>query len=154
MKRTLFFILSIMFALQYQAYGDIEIYADGHKYDSMEAYQESKSAPVVKSSADSGQAKMLKVAKKGISDLTRHKLYVMSIENGIVGVFQDFYHTWVVSGHQMAITFKPKTPVSRRISLAQLQDAIAKAVTSTKGPKLLITGPGKLRIMALSAANK
>ena len=69
-----------------------------------------------------------------------HKLYVLSVENGVVGALQDFYQTWGQADLQ--------TPQS--ISSGQLQEAIQQAVTTSKDPKLLISEPGKVRIMALT----
>ncbi len=163
MKRILFLVLCIHL-FQPQAYGAIEIYAKGHKYDSIEAYQESKRvaaeqlAPTKASlnsqqedyvrqeaqklgmDVDFSKVKTFQVNQKNISDLTRHKLYVMSVENGVVGALQDFYYTRGQSGFQM----------DRRSSSKQLQEAIQEAVTASKEPKLLISEPGKVRIMALT----
>jgi hypothetical protein len=125
MRRILFLLLCINL-LAPLAYGAIEIYANGHKYDSLQAYLVSKKSAVVKTS---------QVSRKNLSDSTRHKLYVLSIENGMVSALQDFY--------------MPGTLIGRTITSKQLQGAIQQAVTASQDPKLLISKPGKVRIMAL-----
>ena len=69
-----------------------------------------------------------------------HKLSVLSVENGVVGALQDFYKT------QGPYDFQ----IPHQISSAQLQKAIQQAVTTSTEPKLLISEPGKMRIMALT----
>ena len=129
MLRILFFLLLIP-NLQSQAQGAIEIYANGHKYDSIQAYQLSEK-PTIKSSHSK---------YKGLSDSTLQQLYALSVENGVTGVLQDFYQGWE----------RIETPVVRILSSQQLQKAIQLAVTSSQDPKLLITGRGKMRIMGLT----
>ena len=73
-------------------------------------------------------------------DKALHKLYVLSVEDGVVGAFQDFYQPQGQSDIQ----------VSQKISSAQLQSVIQQAVTTSNAPKLLIAQPGKVRIMALT----
>jgi hypothetical protein len=133
MKRILFLLLWISPVLGSQAWA-IEIYADGHQYNSFQAYQASKK---------STKASTPQVNRSGLSDATLHRFYVLSIENGMVGALQDFYQNWGQSYLQMP----------RRISSDQLQKAIQEAVTTSKDPKLLISTPGKVRIMAMSPEN-
>jgi len=73
--------------------------------------------------------------------LTQHKLYVLSVENGVVDALQDFYQPQGQQGF----------PIGQEISSEQLQAAIQQAVTASKEPKLLISEPGKVRIMALTS---
>jgi len=61
----------------------------------------------------------------------------------VVGALQDFYQNWGQSEVQ----------VPRTISSEQLQVAIQQAVATSKEPKLLISEPGKVRIMAMSPDN-
>ncbi len=127
MIRTLFFILTIILAYGPQAQGSIEIYAKGQRYASLQAYLQSEKP----------------VHPKPLSDNTRQKLYQLSIENGMVGVLQDFYLTMD----------KPVPVMARTITTNQLQEAIEQEVTSSKGPKLLISEQGKVRIMTLATSD-
>ena len=70
-----------------------------------------------------------------------HRLYVLSVENGVVSALEDFYQTRGKSDFQ----------ITRNISSEQLQEAIGQAVAMSKDPKLLISEPGKVRIMALTS---
>lgn len=118
-------LLCVFPVLVPQARGAVEIYANGHQYDSLQAYLASKKSVA----APSPPGKL--------SDTALHKLYVLSVENGVVGALKDFY----------------STPVGRSITAAQLQEAIQQAVTRSKDPKLLISKPGKVRIMAIFPDN-
>ena len=164
MKRTLFLLLSLLPAVQ--AWGGIEIYVKGHKYDSMEAYQASK-RPVVAAvttavpvplnnqqedyirqeaqrmgfKVDLSKIKTFQVGKQDPKAL--HQLYVMSVERGMAYALTDFY--------QSRGQFDFHIP--RQIASSQLQGAIQQAVTNSPSPKLLIAEPGKIRIMALTADN-
>jgi hypothetical protein len=120
MKRILFLILWVIPVLGTQAQGAIEIYANGHKYDSPQAYLTSK--------------KTAPVNQKELSDASLHKIYVLSVENGVVSALQNFYQTWGQSDF---------------ISPEQLQEVIQQEVTTSEDPKLLISGAGKVRIMSL-----
>jgi len=123
--RILFLVLCLIPVFGPQARGTtIEIYANGHKYDSLQAYLLSKNSATLPSSPQK------------LSDGALHKLYVLSVENGMVGALQDFYKTWGQSDFQ--------------ISAEQLPQAIRQAVTTSKNPKLLISRPGKVRIMDLT----
>jgi hypothetical protein len=124
MKRILFLVLWVVFVFQTPAYPAIEIYANGHKYDSPQTYLASRKS-----------AKILQGNQKDLSDATLHKLYVLSVENGVVGALRDFYQTRGQSDF---------------ISPEQLQEAIQQAVTTSKDPKLLISGAGKVRVMSFS----
>jgi len=119
-KQEMFFlVLSIVACLLPQrAHGGIEIYADGHQYNSLQAYQLSKKTAVTPS---------------------MHQLYVLSVENGVKGALQDFYET-----RRAAVA-----PWAHKISSGELQGAIAQAVTASNGPKLLISQPGRVRVMDL-----
>ncbi len=155
MKRILFLVLCVFPVFGPQARGAVEIYANGHQYDSLQAYLASKKSAVAQSPStpaslnsrqedyirkeaqqlgikvDFSKVKTLKVNQKKLSDTALHKLYVLSVENGVAGALQDFY----------------STPVGRRIFPEQLQGAIQQAVIRSKDPKLLISGPGKVRIL-------
>jgi hypothetical protein len=128
MKRRLFFLLWIIFVFQAPAYPAIQIYANGHSYGSLQAYLTSK-----------GSAKTAQVNHEDLSDAARHKLYVLSVEHGVVSALQDFYQTRGQSYFQ--------------ISPEQLQEAIQQAVATSKEPKLLVSEGGKVRIMALIAGD-
>ena len=164
MMRNLFLILWVIGPLSSQAHAAIEIYANGHQYNSMQKYLAMEKAAAAKAASTPGALNsqqedyIRKAAKKlgvdvdfskiktfqlgpsNISDNTRHRLYVLSIENGVIGALEDFYQGRQQSG----------LPMPHRIFLAQLQEAIRKAVTTSKEPKLLISEPGKVRIMAIS----
>ena len=134
MMRILFLILWIIPLLAPEAHADIEIYVNGHKYPSFEAYRAAEKLVLLK-------PKPSPVPLKKISDAIQHKLYVLSVENGVVGALRDFYQNGGQSDLQ----------VTRQIVPDQLQAAIAQALATSKGPKLLIATPGKVRIMALTA---
>ena len=120
MKRILFLVLWVILVFQALVYAQIEIYANGHKYNSLQEYLASKKS-----------AKTFQGHQKNSFDAALHELYVLSIENGMVDALQDFYGTLA----------------NRSITPQQLQEAIQQAVTRSKGPKLLISEPGKVRIM-------
>ena len=135
MLRTLFLILWTIPFMASLAEGDIEIYANGHKYNSIQAYVAAKKL------AASRPAPTPVPLKGNMSDATLHKLYVLSVENGVVGALQDFYQNVGHSDFQ----------ITHQISSDQLQEAIQQAVTTSKDPKLLIAEPGKMRIMGLKS---
>lgn len=167
MKRILFLLLWLIPILGgAQAQGaTIEIYVNGHKYDSLQAYLTAKKNAILQNvptpaelndqqeddirkaakklgfNVDFSKVKTFQVDHQNISDTTRHKLYILSVENGVVGALQDFYQTWGQSDIQ----------IPRKITSEQLQEAIQQAVLRSKYPKLLISEPGKMRIMALTA---
>ncbi len=123
--RTLFLALwAIMLACP--SAQSIEIFVKGRKYQSLEAYQASQKPP---------QSKTDQVKPQEITDAVQHKLYVLSVENGLVNALEAFYQ-----GHGHA-----KVPLSD----LQLQEAIKQAVTQSPGSKILIAGPGKVRVMSL-----
>ena len=163
MKRILFLVLWTIPLLGPQVQAGIEIDVNGHSYDSLQAYQASKKAAALSSSipaslnnqqedyirqaaqklginVDFSKIKTFQVNQESLNDTTRHQLYVLSVENGVVSALQDFYHNRGQYDIQMP----------HRISSAQLQGAIQQAVTRSKDPKLLISEPGKIRIMAIS----
>ena len=117
MMRILFLALWVILGFGIQAQGAIEIYIKGHKYASLQEYLTSKNPPAATSLKS--------------SNIASHELYVLSVENGVIDALQDFY----------------STPVGHSITPEQLQEAIQQAVTRTKDPKLLISEPGKVRIM-------
>jgi hypothetical protein len=168
MKRTVFLLLWVIPVFASLAYGDIEIYANGHRYSSLQAYLDSKkvaAAPAPATPAllnsqqedyirqetqqlgmnvDFGKIKTLQINHKNLSDGALHKLYVLSIENGMVGALQDFYQAWGQSNLR----------VNNIISSEQLQEAIQQAVATSNEPKLLISEPGKIRIMVLTVEDR
>lgn len=133
MKRIVFLVLWIIPVLGTRAQGGIEIYVNGHKYGSFEAYLASKKT--VAANVPVSQK------PKGLSDLTLHKFYVLSVEHGVVDALEDFYENWG----------QLDNPMPRKISSEQLQEAIQEAVSASKDPKLLISEPGKVRIMSMSS---
>ncbi|MDE1921127.1 MAG: hypothetical protein KGJ09_06845 [Candidatus Omnitrophica bacterium] len=151
MKRTLFFTLSVFFACQ-SACGAVEIYAAGRRYISFEAYQEAQNAAQASAAAvaldrrqksDDRQENDIRrqAGKLGIKmDLSAHRLYVLGAENGMNKALQDFNQKPGETGPR----------AFRAISSEELQEAIQRAVTVSKTPKLIIAQPGKLRIMDLS----
>jgi hypothetical protein len=142
MLRIVFLFLCLIPALGPQAFGSIEIYAKGHKYDSIQEYLASKKLPV----------NSIQESQNNLSDPTRHRLCVLGVENGIVTALQDFYEPNIPLG-VAASSLMPSARtllVSRKLTVEQLQEAIQQAVTASKYPKLLISEPGKVRIMALT----
>jgi hypothetical protein len=175
MMRILFLVMWIIPVLGSQAQGDIEIYANGHKYDSLEDYLESKKPVEVKSpptqvslnsqqqddirqeaqqlgiKVDINKIKTFQVNPKKLSDQALHRLYIRSIEDGVARALRDFYQTRGQPDSPMTRTLS----IGRSITAEQLQEAIQQAVTASKGPKLLISEQGKVRIMSLTPqANK
>jgi len=164
MKRILFLCLWALIILQTPTRAEIEIYADGHKYVSLQAYQDSERSLALQPSAqdaaalssqqddyireetkqlgmdvDLGKIKTLRIAPSDLSGTTRRQLFVLSVENGVAGALQDFYSNRAQGDVQ--------TP--QKISSDQLQEVIQQAVTKSKEPTLLIAQPGKMRIMSL-----
>ena len=128
MMKALFLILFLFLGLDAPAQTPVEIYANGHKYDSLQAYEASKS-------------KTLNVTSNPLSEATMHKLYILSVEKGMVAALQNFYRTfWVGSDFTLG----------ERIAPDQMQEAIKKAVTASGSTKLLIAGSGKVRIMTIN----
>ncbi|MBF0511872.1 MAG: hypothetical protein HQL13_06050 [Candidatus Omnitrophica bacterium] len=163
MMRILFLVLLGMFIFLPSSRASLEIIVNGHKYSSWAEYQASKN-PVVQSQVkpvsletqeelyirqkakqsgvdvDFSKMKTLQVKEARISEATRHKLYVLSVENGVVRALEDFYQMHRGWGH-----------IAQNLPVNQLEGAIQQAVTQSKSPKLLISEPGKLRIMSLNA---
>jgi len=160
MLRILIFLLCVpVFAPL--AHGAIEIYVNGHKYDSMQAYLDSKKPIAARPSlipvtlnkqqendirkeaqqlginVDFSKVKSIQIAHNHSYDTIRHKLDVLSVENGMVSALQDFYTQGTAPG--------------RSITPEQLQQVIQQALTASKEPKLLISEPGKVSIMTLSS---
>jgi hypothetical protein len=166
MKRILFSCFCLFPFLVARSYGAIEVIIDGHKYDSLQDYAQAKKNALLQSTVapvaldknqeddirkavqklgirvDFNQMKTFQINQEGLSDASRHKLYVLSVEKGVVGALQDFYKT----------VGQADFPMNHRISTDQLQEVIAQAVGKSKYPKLLISSPGKMRIMALTAS--
>ena len=164
MKKILFLLLWIIPIFQFQAQAAIEIYANGHEYHSFQAYLEArkpivKKPVLMKASLDKQQEdfiraqalklgvevdfrniKTFQVNQKKLSDSSLHKLYVQGVENGMVDALEDFYQS----------LGQPDIRMSRKISSEQLQEVIQQAVITSQYPKLLISEPGKVRIMALT----
>ncbi len=88
---------------------------------------------------DLGKIKTFQVKQMKLADTVLHKLCILSVENGVVDALQDFYGS------------RGRSDFHRMITSSQLQEAIEQAVRTSKEPKLLISGPGKVRIMALTA---
>ena len=135
MMRILFLVLCSMTAVQFTAQAEIEIYADGHKYSSLQAYKTSEKSDRV----DLSKIKTDQLKSMSLAEMAQHKLYVLSVEKTVVGALQGFYQNWG----------SPDIKEAREISSGQLKDVIQEAVTSSKDPKLLISGAGKVRIMRL-----
>ena len=129
------------------ANGAIEIYANGHKYNSLQEYA------LWKESVNNPKGKSFQASQKNLSDETLRKLYALSIENAMAGVLRNFYQTWEPSESLISRTVMLGTPATRDITPEQLQKAIEQSVTVSKDPKLLISGQGKVRIMAISPDN-
>lgn len=128
MMKVLFLILCFFPVVEAPAQTSVEIYANGHKYDSLQAYEASKD-------------KTLKGTLPALSESTMHKLYILSVEKGMVTALQNFYRTfWAGSDFYL----------EERIAPGQMQEAIKKAVTASQAPKLLIAGSGKVRIMTIN----
>jgi len=129
LKRTMFFLLWLFLLFSPKAFAVVEIYANGQKYDSFEDYVASKKThPLVQ------------INELGITESTSHKMYVLGIENGVNEALKNFYQHWGQMDFQFA------GPISK----SQLQNAIKEEVTKSQNPKLLISEPGKLRIMSLT----
>ncbi len=128
MLRTLFLFSWIIFALGAEAYGGIEIYVNGHKFTSIQAYAQ----------WERSRTKTILVNPKIPIDQVQHKLYVLSIESGIARALKEFYQP-----HDFSMF--------RRLEIypQQLQRAIQQAVTASTTPKLLIVESGKIRILDL-----
>jgi hypothetical protein len=165
MKRILFLVIWLVPFFAPVVHGDIEIYANGHKYGSLQEYLASKKAVAMPSPAtpvalnsqqedevrkeaqqlginvDFNKVKTLQINQKGLSGESMHKLYVLSVEDGVIGALQDFYQTRGQSNVR----------VNSIISSEELQEAIQQAVATSKDPKFLISEPGRVRIMALTA---
>jgi hypothetical protein len=87
------------------------------------------------------KVKTLELAHDTLSESTMHRLYVLSVEKGVTGALQNFYQSFS-AGTDFYL--------GQRISSAQIQEAIKKAVTASVAPKLLISGSGKVRIMTIT----
>ena len=158
MIRILFLVLWVVMILTAPSNAAVEVYINGHKYDSIEAYLASKKTIGVEDDyikevagsygikVDLSKIKTFQISKRDqpkVSDQTMHKLYVMSLENGVVDALKDFYN----SRGQFDLT------IPYRISPRQLPDVIQRSVTTSNAPKLLISQPGKVRIMDLSPSS-
>jgi len=111
----------------------LEIYVNGQKFDSFEAYKASKNA-------------QLKKILLNHHDLPpgSHQLAVIGVEDGVVGALKNFY----VPQNQIG------EAINRTIRPADLEDVLAQAVGGSDIPKLLIASPGKLRILAFTTSDK
>ncbi len=160
--RILFLVLWAIPAHEAHAQGEIEIYVNGHKFDSLQAYLAFKKSAAETSSltsltsqqvdyihkqaqqlgikVDFRKVKTFQINSNHLSDMALHRFYVLSVEHGVAGALQDFYKTRELSVF----------PMGRRISSDQLQDVIAQAVAASKYPKLLISQEGKVRIMDMT----
>lgn len=134
MKRTAFLLLLACFYLQGPV-GALEIYVDGKKYDSFASY---------KASERNKAQVMPKLSAKPLSEETRHRLYLLGIETGVIGAMRSFDHPNGSGGYMINGVLVPQ----------ELESVLAQTVGSSEIPKLLIIEPGKLRIMALTADDK
>ena len=174
MKRILFLVLWSIPLLGLQAQGAIEVFVDGHKYDSFQAYLASQKTAVAKTpptgvalnnqeeeyirkeaqelgiDVDFNKVKTFQINPKGSSDKSLHQFYVLSVEHGVIGALQDFYQNWPSSRTFTVVQGQAEPQMPHLISSEQLQTVIQQAVATSKEPKLLISEPGKVRIMALN----
>ncbi len=104
----------------------IEIYANGARYESIDAYKAHTIVPLRKTSL--------------LTPQTRHALDGISLEYAIGRVMADFDQNW-------------ENPVPKfTISSAQLEDRLRALVADRPEPVLLISGPQKLRVAAYTDA--
>ena len=127
MQRILFLVLSFILGAPGLSRAAIEIDANGHHYDSLQAYlaSEKTTSVVAIAPADGGA----------------HRLYSFSVEDGVKDALTDFKQ------HQKRSDLK----ITPQITSAQLQAVLEAAMSNSKGPKLLISQPGKMRILSLDA---
>ena len=118
MLRILFLFLWIIPGFVSPANGAIEIYANGHKYNSLQEYA------LWKESVNNPKGKSFQASQKNLSDETLRKLYALSIENAMAGVLRNFYQTWEPSESLISRTVMLGTPATRDITPEQLQKAI------------------------------
>ncbi|MBF0504660.1 MAG: hypothetical protein HQL14_06105 [Candidatus Omnitrophica bacterium] len=171
--KILFFILWFLPAFKIQADTPVEIYVNGDKYDSMQAYKASKDQPsspgflpkpVMLNSqqedfilnqakklgvkVEISKVKTLQMTEDFLSEPTGNEMYVLSVEKGVVGALKDFYKTLGASpDYHLGSTLLEST----YITPDQMEEAIKQAVTLSAAPKFLISQPGKVRILTLSA---
>jgi len=109
----------------------IEIYADGARYGSIEAY---KASAIVSLRETPPLA--------GLTPQTRRALDDISLEYAIGRVMADFDQNW-------------ENPVPKfTISTAQLEDRLRALVADHRQPVLLIAGPQKLRVAAYTGSTQ
>ncbi len=107
----------------------IEIYANGARYESIDAYKAHTIVPLRKTPP-----------LAGLTPQTRHALDGISLEYAIGRVMADFDQNW-------------ENPVPKfTISSAQLEDRLRALVADRPEPVLLISGPQKLRVAAYTDA--
>jgi hypothetical protein len=158
----MFFAILILPFLGGPAKG-VEIYANGHRYASMQEYQDMKNAAAISTvpalsrkdenfilkegqklgiKVDLSKVKTIQLKPK-LSDVALHNLYILGVERGVVDALRNFYQKMSPSDIR----------VTPRILSNQLQDVIKQEVTTSKNPKLLISQHGKMRIMSLTPDN-
>ncbi|MDE2027301.1 MAG: hypothetical protein KGK03_02065 [Candidatus Omnitrophica bacterium] len=141
--RVLFLIISVFLAWAGQARA-VEVYVGGHRYDSFQAYRAAQKAvrtALVTAALDEQQEEYKnKVKITRFNEAQAHRLYVLGVENGMKEAAQRFFINPGAAG----------APAAQHISSEQLQKALEQAMGKSKGPKLLIAGPGKVRVMALA----
>lgn len=144
--KALFLILCLFLGPDAQAQTPVEIYANGHKYDSLQAYKTSEK-PVA---GNSSKAQSLSITADFLSAATMHELYGLGVEEGVMGALNDFYQASLIgldSVHEHTIVLG--ATVGQTIAADQIEEVIRKAVSASNSPKLLISESGKFRIMSL-----
>jgi tRNA A37 N6-isopentenylltransferase MiaA len=120
MQRILLLSFCVLVSTAAAARADIEIYANGQRYASLQAYIEAREA--------------------GELDPKIHKLFVLGVENGVIEALQDFYQSRT----------QEDLPQIRTIPLSRLQQYLKQTISMSKDPKLVIAQPGKVRILTLA----
>ena len=135
MVRILFLLLSVFLASGAgQSYASIEIDADGQRYDSLKDYLTAQ-----QSSSKHPYVSTVVISQKRDSAPV-HELRSLSAEYGVAGALKDFHQ------HQRPFDLHLSTSVSAE----QLRNILENEISTSKEPKLLISAPGKVRIMSLA----
>lgn len=111
--------------------GGVEIYVNGVRYESIDAYKAHTMVSLRKTPP-----------LAGLTPQTRHTLDNISLEYAIGRVMADFDQNW-------------ENPVPKfTISAAQLEERLRALVADRPEPILLILGPQKLRVAAYTGATQ